>query len=575
MLAKEMVTSPCPVNATTAPESAARARFEAAMIRAEWQPRLFGPVSRAELLKLTPAWPCRGARVRVHRNHGFDAVASAVAYYAGWNGMQFDFVAHGYDDSLSYSYAGDTDLDLIFLDTSRIHSLAGAELGSWLLARIEALRSRTMGPILVLAWPLPEAARTALDVARIPGVQAPDLEAIARAMGDGWTSTRTEALTGSRLSNAACLRLGLELGCRWLPACLYPPLKAIAVDLDDTLYHGVLAEDGPADLRLTEGHRGLQLDLAEIRRAGIFLVLVSRNDAKDVEELFRVRADFPLRLEDFAAIEASWGSKAEAIARAAESLRIGADSLAFVDDNPGELGAVASMLPVTTVHAGVDPEITRNALAGVAGLFRWQRLHEDAVRMQDLAASKARDRVASRAVSPAHYLKGLRVELEYLVDPRHELARIHELGMKTNQFTLSLRRFSEAELVQRLENNCSRIVAVRLTDRLSASGIVAIVIGTVEGEVLRIEEICVSCRALGRHLEDVMLHRAIRLVGEGHSVTRLVVPFRVGPRNQPAREWLRQFLAVEVPDSDGDITVPYGRLQAPPAESAVQMKIAR
>ena len=79
MLAKEMVTSPCPVNATTAPESAARARFEAAMIRAEWQPRLFGPVSRAELLKLTPAWPCRGARVRVHRNHGFDAVASAVA----------------------------------------------------------------------------------------------------------------------------------------------------------------------------------------------------------------------------------------------------------------------------------------------------------------------------------------------------------------------------------------------------------------------------------------------------------------------------------------------------------------
>jgi hypothetical protein len=71
-----------------------------------------------------------------------------------------------------------------------------------------------------------------------------------------------------------------------------------------------------------------------------------------------------------------------------------------------------------------------------------------------------------------------------------------------------------------------------------------------------------------------MLHRAICLVGEGHAVTRLVVSIRVGPRNQPAREWLSQFLAV-VPDSDGEITVPYSRLQAPSAEFAVQTKVAR
>jgi len=173
------------------------------------------------------------------------------------------------------------------------------------------------------------------------------------------------------------------------------------------------------------------------------------------------------------------------------------------------------------------------------------------------------------------YLKDLRVELEYLVDPRNELARIHELGMKTNQFTLALRRFGEAELARRLDDRCSRIVAVRLTDRLSASGIVAMVVGTVQGEELHIDEICVSCRALGRHLEDVMLGRAIRLVGEGHAVTRLVVPIRVGPRNQPARAWLSQFLAVAVPDGDGEVTVPYGRVQVQPAESAVQTKVLR
>jgi len=543
------------------------------MVRAEWQPRLFGRVSRAELLALTPAWPCRGATVRVHRNHGFDAVASAVTCYAGWNRMQFEFVADGYDDSLSFAQAGHTALDLVFLDTSRLSGIAGAELGSWLRARLEVLRSRTASPILVLAWPLPAAARGELEAARIPGVHVPDLDAIAQAMGDDWTSMRTEALTGSRLSNAACLRLALELGCRWLPACLFPPLKAIAVDLDDTLYRGVLAEDGPAALRLTEGHRGLQLDLADLAARGLFLILVSRNDPKDVEELFRVRADFPLRLEDFAAREVSWGSKAEAIARAAEALRIGADSVAFVDDNPGELGAVASALPVTTVHAGAVAEITRHALAGVAGLFRWQRSREDAVRTRDMAASTARDRLASQLASPTDYLRDLRVELEYLVDPPHELARIHELGTKTNQFTLALRRFSEAELARRLDDRRSRIVAVRLTDRLSASGIVAMVVGTFEGDVLRIEEICVSCRALGRHLEDVMLGRAIRLVGDGHAVTRVIVAFRAGPRNQPARAWLSRFLAVAVPDSDGEVTVPYDRVQVPAAESAVRTKV--
>jgi FkbH-like protein len=557
------------------PEAAAPTPFEAAMIRAEWQHQLFGRVSRAELLALTPAWPCHSVTVRVHRNHGFDAVASAANCYAGWNRMRFEFVAHGYDDSLSFAYAGDTSLDLIFLDTARIRGLAGAELGSWLRARIEVLRSRTTSPILVLAWPLPEVARAELVAAPIPGVHVPDLDAIANAMGDYWISARTGALTGSRLSNAACLRLALELGCRWLPACLCPPVKAIAVDLDDTLYRGVLAEDGALALQLAEGHRRLQLELADLARCGIFLVLVSRNDPKDVEELFRVRADFPLRLEDFAVIEVSWGSKAEAIARAAATLRIGVDSVVFVDDNPGELGAVASALPVTTVHAGADPEITARALAGVGGLFRWQRLHEDAVRTRDMAASRTRDGLASQVASPMDYLKDLRVELEYLVDPRNELARIHELGMKTNQFTLALRRFSEAELARRLDDGCSRIVAVRLTDRLSASGIVAMVVGRVEGEELHIDEICVSCRALGRHLEDVMLGRAIRLVGEGHAVTRLVVPIRVGPRNQPARAWLSQFLAVAVPDGDGEVTVPYGRVQVRPAESAVQTKVLR
>jgi FkbH-like protein len=477
----------------------------------------------------------------VHRNHGFEPVATAVPPYAAWNRLEYRFTIGAFDDSLSFEQPGDADAELVWFDTRRLSNLSAAELGDWMTARLRALRSGTPRPILLLAWPLPAAAAAAVEAARIPGLLVADLEAMRAQLPDASEDRRLASLSGTTLGNAACLCIARELACRWLPASLRPPLKAIAVDLDDTLYSGVLGEDGASGVELTSGHHALQERLVQFQRQGVLLALISRNELDDVRQLFRSRTDFPLRLEDFSAVEVSWGDKAEALERIASRLRIGTDAMVFVDDNPGELASVANRLQSPTVHARPDGHDTVSALSHVAGLWRWKQHAEDSFRAGDLRAAKQRDELARSSASPGEYLRSLQIRLGYLVNPVDHLARVHELGQKTNQFTLALRRFAEAELAARMRSESAGVVAIRLSDRLSDSGIVAFLVGAWEADTLRIEELCVSCRALGRHLEDVMLARGIVLLAHGKAIRKVTFDAIPGPRNRPALEWLQRF----------------------------------
>ncbi|HEX6792438.1 MAG TPA: HAD-IIIC family phosphatase, partial [Casimicrobiaceae bacterium] len=408
-----------------------------ALLRAEWQPRLFNEPNRADLAAWTVDAGGPTLRVRVHGNHGFAAVASAMRAYAGWNGFAVDCVQTGYDDTLSFDLAETADIELVWLDTDRIRASRETNVGDCLAKRLRALRSRTTNRIVTLAWPLSTAERDVLERAEIAGSYVADLAPLAAKLGERWLDRRTEALSGTRFGNQACLGIARELACCWLPAAALPPRKVVVVDLDGTLYRGVLGEDGPARVALTPAHHALQTRLAAFRAAGILLALVSRNERADVEALFDRRTDFALRLTDFSAIDISWDDKPRALRNIAERLRIGEEAMVFVDDNPGELAAVASALPLFTVHASADAAETAAALEHVSGLFRWNRSREDAIRAADLRALELRDAARSEAVSDEDYLASLRVKLTVLVGPRMHVARLADLSAKTNQFNLS------------------------------------------------------------------------------------------------------------------------------------------
>jgi FkbH-like protein len=546
-----------------------------ALLRAEWQPRLFNEPNRADLAAWTGEARGPMLRVRVHGNHGFGAVASAMRAYAGWNGFAVDCVQTGYDDTLSLDLAETADAELVWFDTDRLRASGETNIGEWLARRLRALRSRTTNPIVTLAWPLSKAERDVLERAVIPGSYVADLAPLAAELGERWFDRRAEALSGTRLGNRACLRIARKLACCWLPATALPSRKAIVLDLDGTLYRGVLGEDGAAGVELTPAHHALQSRLAAFRAAGILLALVSRNAQTDVEALFAARSDFPLRLTDFSAIDISWDDKPRALRNIAERLRIGEDAMVFVDDNPGELAAVATALPAFTVHARDDAAETAAALEHASGLFRWSHSREDAIRAGDLRASELRDALGAAAVSDDDYLASLRVQLTVLVGPRTHVARLADLSAKTNQFNLSLARMSEADIAHRLEQDPASVVAIRLEDRLSDSGIVGLLVGSRVAATLQVDELCVSCRALGRRLESTMLTAGLLAMANERAPEKVVFTLRKGPRNAPARRWLEQYADVRLNDETSFVDVPFDAVARKPLSPAIRTEVIR
>lgn len=528
--------------------------LERSLQRLDWQPVVLGDAPRRlDLLSLDPSWPTRELRVRVHRNTAFEHVASLLPPFLAFAGLSAVLEYGDYDDSLSGVALGDAsaDVELVWLDFERFGDIEPEALADWLAERLSALRTRTLAPVLVADWPgggpAARAFNRRLDLLRgeVAGLSVADLSEVADRVGESFVDRRTKEVAGTALSARAAVLAAQRMGLRWLPAVVAPRVKALAVDLDMTLYDGVLGEDGPAGVVLTPAHEALQRALLRLTDDGVLLALVSRNEPEDVEALFAERQDFPLRLDDFTARAIGWGRKSDGVAAAAAQLRISPDAVVFVDDNVGELAEVSAGTAVGGLIHAADPTATVTALSLFPGLHGHGRTEEDGLRAADLAA--AAQRTPAAGSESEGYLRSLHVCLELSLDEADHLPRMSALTAKTNQFNSALRRTGPAELARWLADDDVRLVTASLADRLSDSGLVALVAGR-RGERGRVvvEEICVSCRALGRGVEDYLLAAAVgRLMAEFGTDGAAVV-YEPGSRNEPARAWLAAHSAAPV-----------------------------
>jgi len=243
-------------------------------------------------------------------------------------------------------------------------------------------------------------------------------------------------------------------------------------------------------------------------------------------------------------LEVSWGDKSQALQRIAQALNIDVGAMAFVDDNPGELAQVSQQLPaVRCVLAHADASLTERVLAYLPGLWRWHVGTEDALRVSDQQANAQRQQLAAATEDAQAYFRSLQVRLNFDFQPSSRLARLVELSGKTNQFNLALRRYGEAELAALLKREDYAVVSVQLRDRFSDSGSIALLVARREGERLYVEELCISCRAMGRRLEDAIVLLALRGMPLFEGCCELYFRVEQGPRNQPGREWLARRLA--------------------------------
>lgn len=532
---------------------------EIALTRAEWQPVVFAEKPRRlELQRLRRAWPLRPVRVTILRNHNVEQAIPSLQTFLAYAGLSAEVQLSGYSDSLDLPPAAEADVHVAWPDFTRYDGLGRDELAAWTTSRIETLRRQVRGPLLILG-PLPavagaEALEAALKacVHRLADSHVLALTELADLLHGGGVDTRAAAL-GTAVSGEAALVIAQMLGLRWIPALTAPRLKAVVLDLDNTLVGGVLGEDGAAGLQVEDDHHRLHRRLAELSADGLLLALASKNDLRDVESL--LTSDGPLRLLDghFVTLEVGWHDKAASIRRIADRMRIGSDSILFVDDNASEIAAVAAALPGIWTLLAITPAATERALALYPGLLTTRRDVTATLRRTDLIAAGHRDEASNSAADPLEYMASLRVSITFRLDDPADRQRVSELCCKTNQFNTTLLRLSESEVETYIVDPLRHLVTVNVRDRLSDSGLIGAILTHSEGDDLMVDVIALSCRALGRSLESLFILEPLRVLVDLLDPQRVIIPTVEGPRNGPALDWLSRLPAS---DRDAGAVVP-------------------
>jgi FkbH-like protein len=307
--------------------------------------------------------------------------------------------------------------------------------------------------------------------------------------------------------------------------------KCLVLDLDNTLWGGVIGDDGLDGIALGQGSSlgeafvAFQRYVLGLKRRGVILAVCSKNDEVNALAPFEQHPEMVLRREDIACFVANWEDKASNLRKIAHALNIGLDSLVFVDDNPFERNLVRQELPQVAVpEISDDPSFYITALAD-AGYFEAVSITaEDRERNDQYQANAEREQLRESTTDLTSYLQSLRMELIYNPFDQINLARVTQLIGKTNQFNLTTRRYTEAEVQGVMNDPRAVTLQVRLVDRFGDNGIIAVLIAKLEeNRDAVIDTWLMSCRVLGRQVEEACLNilaeqaRALgakRLIGE-------------------------------------------------------------
>lgn len=296
--------------------------------------------------------------------------------------------------------------------------------------------------------------------------------------------------------------------------------KCLVLDLDNTLWGGILGEDGVTGIQLGEDYPGLaysvwQRALLQLERRGVILAVCSKNNEADVIEAWQQNPNMVLKREHFSAMRINWQDKVTNLRELATELNIGLDSMVFVDDNPTERELVRQLLPEVSV-----PDFPSKPYQ-LMPFFK--QLVEDyfriyAVTNEDLAKTEQYRANALRKAEEAHfpdmesYLYSLDMELDVIPADEHNLPRIAQMTQKTNQFNLTTRRYAEADVQQRLDNGW-RIFCLAVRDRFGDSGITAaIFLEPVDDLTVNVDSLLLSCRILGKGIEEAFFKTILNLL---------------------------------------------------------------
>ena len=297
--------------------------------------------------------------------------------------------------------------------------------------------------------------------------------------------------------------------------------KCVIVDLDNTLWGGVIGDDGIDGIQLGELGDGpafsaLQRWLLELKRRGILLAVCSKNNDDTAREPFEKHPEMILHLDDFAAFVANWENKAQNIQMIQKTLNIGMDSLVFLDDNPFERNLVREMLPNVTVPE--LPEDPAEVPAFLDSLHLFEAVSysdEDAARTAQYQAEASRTAAQASFSSYEEYLEALDMKAEILPFDSFHYPRIAQLTQRSNQFNLRTVRYSETDIAAIAQNPEYLTRYMTLADKFGEHGLISVVICKKQDtETLFIDTWLMSCRVLRRGVEECLFDAIVRMASD-------------------------------------------------------------
>lgn len=325
--------------------------------------------------------------------------------------------------------------------------------------------------------------------------------------------------------------------CRVLAAARGLSRKALVLDLDNTLWGGVIGDDGVEGIKLGQGSgvgeafTAIQHYAQDLRSRGIILAICSKNEDANARLPFREHDEMVLREEDIAVFVANWTDKASNLKYIAQTLNIGTDALVFLDDNPAERERVRQELPEVAVpEVGNDPALYVGLLAG-AGYFEAIAFgDEDRKRAEMYQANAQRTSEMQKIGNMDEYLRSL--DMVCTIRPFDALgrARTAQLINKSNQFNLTTRRYTEGDVAAMEDDPARFTMQVRLTDRFGDNGMISVVIFAKGAEDWHCDTWLMSCRVLGRRVEEAVLAEAAA-AARAAGAKRLIGDYLPSPKN--------------------------------------------
>lgn len=321
--------------------------------------------------------------------------------------------------------------------------------------------------------------------------------------------------------------------------------KCIVLDLDGTLWGGIVGELGPEGIHLGptvpgKEYMDFQKALLNLTRRGVLLAICSKNNPEDVLPVLREHIYMILREEHFGAMRINWRNKAENIKEIAEELNIGLDSLVFIDDNPNERELVRQLLPeVLTVEFPRDPSRYRMTLESLSDFELLAITKEDEMRLAQYQAIGKRQAMRNAATSLEEYLYSLALKVTIELAKPEVLSRLVQMFNKTNQFNLTTRRYQTSDVERFLNSDEYRVYTLDVSDRFVNHGVVGTAVVQTDRIQWRVDSLLMSCRVMGLTIEQAFLARICQDAKDADAMT-LLGEFIPSKKNHPVKDFYSQ-----------------------------------